>query len=200
MPNESIFTPNGPHTPNHPAHYDPSDMSDANDPKSGFGSPLGNYGDEYNSFSETGEGELSTSDVGVSDPRNSDSMTHTDSGNETAPSRSAPKDPFYFIVPHAELKYQNEVAFVRKVYEDEVEISIKGNLLTVPKDKLTYALPQEGDTVKVVFGPVAGEEGELLGIDGDDAIVKMKTTYEIQILPRDTMVKIPNPQDGGDEE
>ena len=35
--------------------------------------------------------------------------------------------------------------------------------LTVSKDALTYTLPKEGDIVKVVVGPVAGEEGELLG-------------------------------------
>merc|ERR1719242_1110460 len=190
QPMESNFTPNGPHTPQ-PA-YDPSDLSDAQDNK--YPSPLANFGDDYQSFSETGEGELSTSDVGVSDPsgRHSDSMTHTDSGNETSGNRNnVPKDPFYFIIPNAELKLNDSVALVKSVNDSKVTVSVDGNDVEVNKDELTYALPKEGDNVKVVIGPVAGEEGELLGIDGDDAIVKMSTTYEIQILARDTMVKIP---------
>eukprot|EP00492_Amphilonche_elongata_P004863 TRINITY_DN525_c0_g1_i2.p1 TRINITY_DN525_c0_g1~~TRINITY_DN525_c0_g1_i2.p1 ORF type:complete len:198 (+),score=43.28 TRINITY_DN525_c0_g1_i2:23-595(+) len=184
-----MFTPSQPMTPQ-PA-YDPSDMSDTQDPKSSF-SPVTNFGEDNYSFSETGEDQLSTSDIGVSDPRNSDSMTHTDSGNEPSAVRQAPKDAFYFIIPEAELKYQDDVAIVKEVTDNDVRIELPNNgnqTLTVSKDALTYTLPKEGDNVKVVVGPVAGEEGELLGIDGEDAIVKMSTTYEIQILPRDTMVK-----------
>jgi len=190
--NQSMWPSQGPNTPGS-GPYDPSDMSDANDiPKHQF-SPLGgNYQDEYNSYSETGEGDLSTSDVGVSmsDPPHSDSMgTHTDSGNETSNARSGPRDAFYFIVKNAELRYQNKVAIVEEVFDSEVRVLVEGNSITVPKDGLAYILPNENDTVKIVCGPVAGTTGELLGIDGSDAIVKISTTFEIQILPRDTMVK-----------
>jgi len=194
---ESMFTPNQPMTPQ-PA-YDPSDMSDTQDPKSSF-SPVTNFGDENYSFSETGEDQLSTSDIGVSDPRNSDSMTHTDSGNENTAQRQAPKDAFYFIIPDAKLKYQDEACLVKEILENNevrIELESSGQITTVPKDALTYTLPKEGDNVKVVVGAVAGETGELLGIDGDDAIVKMSTTYEIQILPRDSMVKTPAVDKGG---
>eukprot|EP00493_Phyllostaurus_siculus_P002778 UN02791 len=139
-PTDSMFTPAQPMTPQ-PA-YDPSDMSDTQDPKSSF-SPVTNFGDENYSFSETGEDQLSTSDIGgISDPRNSDSMTHTDSGNETSAVRPAPKDAFYFIIPDAELKYQDEVAIVKEILDDnqvKIQLPKSGDkLLTVSKDALTY--------------------------------------------------------------
>jgi len=189
--NQSMWPSQGPNTPGS-GPYDPSDMSDANEIPKNY-SPLGgNYQDEYNSFSETGEGDLSTSDVGVSmsDPPHSDSMgTHTDSGNETSNARNGPRDAFYFVVKNAELRYQDKVAIVEEVFESEAQVLFEGNSIRVPKDALTYVLPNENDTVKIVCGAVAGTTGELLGIDGTDAIVKISTTFEIQILPRDTMVK-----------
>jgi ribosomal protein L24 len=45
-----------------------------------------------------------------------------------------------------------------------------------------------GDTVKVVRGPNAGSSGVLQGVDGNDAIVKLKTG--IAIVPKDSITRI----------
>lgn len=52
---------------------------------------------------------------------------------------------------------------------------------TVPVGDLTLVKPERKDAVRVVAGELAGQYGELLGLDVGDAIVKLGT--DIKILP-----------------
>ena len=49
--------------------------------------------------------------------------------------------------------------------------------------------PGKKDEIKVVSGQQAGETGKLIGIDGEDGIVKMDTNSDIKILDLESLCK-----------
>ena len=50
--------------------------------------------------------------------------------------------------------------------------------------------PGKKDPVKVVTGQLAGETGTLIGIDGEDGIVKMDANTDIKILDLESLAKL----------
>lgn len=116
--------------------------------------------------------------------------TNGNSINDISGKNIKNKNLHYYITYNSELLYKNKIVIVKKIFTDTVKIILGGKEIFVKKKQLVYKNPNEGDVVKIVSGKDLGEKGRLLGIDGNDAIVKMKRTSEIQILSINTLVKI----------
>lgn len=167
----SIFTPTTPSTPQMSLGegiqpYDPQDVSSSN---------------EEPSTTDFEGGYGSMSGTGLTAP-------------ETEAGGDGPANPYYYIVPNAVLKHdESNVKVVSSSAEQaEVQVLDSDNQIietkTLDKTALKVYPPPENSKIQVVLGRLAGDTGELIGIDGEDAIVKMDVTFEIQILPHKSLV------------
>ena len=74
----------------------------------------------------------------------------------------------------------NDITVVVMIGDEELDIKVADIKRCVPGKK---------DLIKVVSGVLAGETGSLIGIDGDDGIVKMDTNSDIKILELECLGK-----------
>merc|ERR1719204_1314947 len=169
----SMFTPTTPTTPAGLQTYDPSDVSDSNE--DGANWDMGYASTD--SPPRDGSAHNMSSDI------------QSESASEMMQAEQL-KDPFYFVKTGAFLRHNEQMCQVTEVNGDKVTIKIGENTETVEKEVLQHVAPPESSRVQVVLGKLNGEQGELIGIDGDDAIVKMDVTYEIQILQHNSLVQI----------
>jgi len=63
-----------------------------------------------------------------------------------------------------------------------VRVDVDGEEVQIEVIYIQRKVPGKKDRIKVVSGALAGETGVLIGIDGDDGIVKMDTNSDIKIL------------------
>ena len=71
-----------------------------------------------------------------------------------------------------------------------VSLRLGGETVTVGVGDLERVAPGKKDPVKVVTGQLAGETGTLIGIDGEDGIVKMDANTDIKILDLESLAKL----------
>jgi len=71
-----------------------------------------------------------------------------------------------------------------------VSVLIGGETVNVAIGELERVPPGKKDQVKVVTGQLAGETGTLIGIDGEDGIVKMDANTDIKILDLESLCKL----------
>jgi len=195
---ESMFTPNTPQTPYDkdtqesmftPHHsdaaatnpYDPSDMS-SNDEAAMYSVESGHSDYENGSYG------------GVPNSQDSAHLS-SDVASESATeliNQQQNNDPYYYVKNGAYLKYNDKGCQVKQISGDTVKLQMLdgGDQISVTKDALQHVAPPENSRVQVVLGRLMNERGELIGIDGDDAIVKMDVTNEIQILAHNSLVQV----------
>ena len=65
-----------------------------------------------------------------------------------------------------------------------------GSVIQVSVDTVIAVLPEKHDKIKVLRGEEAGQLGMLIGTDGDDGIVKMDGTSEINIYNLSWLAKL----------
>jgi len=73
--------------------------------------------------------------------------------------------------------------------ESTVTVHIDGEEVQIPVADVQRMAPGKKDEIKVVSGQQAGETGKLIGIDGEDGIVKMDTNSDIKILDLESLCK-----------
>jgi len=74
--------------------------------------------------------------------------------------------------------------------ENTVLVDVAGEEVHVPVADVQRVAPGKKDQIKVVKGQQAGETGVLIGIDGEDGIVKMDTNSDIKILDLESLCKV----------
>jgi len=80
---------------------------------------------------------------------------------------------FQCITKNEELLNKNRIVVTQKLSTEDVSISLNGKKMLVKREHLTYKYPKEKDEVRILCGKSIGEKGKILGIDGNDAIVKL---------------------------
>lgn len=89
--------------------------------------------------------------------------------------------------------YESSVGVIQEVLGDQCRVTLpdRGNeTITVPNDMLEAVQPAKRDRLRVVGGNFAGECGSLVGVYGNDGIVKMDVNLEIKILPMTSLAKL----------
>ena len=89
--------------------------------------------------------------------------------------------------------YTGAIGIIQEVLGDQCRITLpdRGDeSLTVPSDVLEPVAPGKRDRLRVVGGGFSGESGVLIGVYGNDGIVKMDVNLEIKILPMTTLAKL----------
>jgi transcription elongation factor SPT5 len=89
--------------------------------------------------------------------------------------------------------YQGAVGIIQEVLGDQSRITLpdRGDeSLTLPNDVLEPVAPGKRDRLRVVGGGFSGESGVLIGVYGNDGIVKMDVNLEIKILPMTSLAKL----------
>lgn len=83
------------------------------------------------------------------------------------------------------------IADVLSTDQCRVTLTDRGNeSITVPNDSLEMVAPGKKDRLRVVGGEFRGETGVLVGVYGNDGIVKMDVTMDIKILPMTNLAKM----------
>lgn len=65
-----------------------------------------------------------------------------------------------------------------------------GEEVIVPQNDLVQVRPKKSDRIKITSGGQRGFTGKLIGIDGNDGIVKLDDTYEVKILEMAFLAKL----------
>lgn len=89
--------------------------------------------------------------------------------------------------------YDSTVGIIQEVLGDQCRVTLpdRGNeTVTVPNDMLEAVAPAKRDRLRVVGGDFNGECGSLVGVYGNDGIVKMDVNLEIKILPMTSLAKL----------
>jgi len=89
--------------------------------------------------------------------------------------------------------YAGSVGIIQEVLGDQCRVTLpdRGDeSLTVPNDMLEPVAPGKRDRLRVVGGGFSGESGVLIGVYGNDGIVKMDVNLEIKILPMTSLAKL----------
>ena len=63
-------------------------------------------------------------------------------------------------------------------------------VVTVLQGELEVVRPKKSDKIKITSGGQRGLTGKLIGIDGNDGIVKLDDTYEVKILEMSSLAKL----------
>jgi len=63
-------------------------------------------------------------------------------------------------------------------------------VVTVLQGELEAVRPKKSDKIKITSGGQRGLTGKLIGIDGNDGIVKLDDTYEVKILEMSSLAKL----------
>ena len=88
------------------------------------------------------------------------------------------------------------VAEVTAAGEYELMMFDRPTRVTVRAAEVAPAKPAKKDKLIVFEGELAGQMGTLIGIDGDDGIVKMSATNDIKILHLKVCAKMAPENDG----
>jgi transcription elongation factor SPT5 len=70
-----------------------------------------------------------------------------------------------------------------------VRVGEAGETMTIPAAELTPVAPRKRDRVRIMDGDNAGQTGQLIGIDGNDAIVKLDKDLDIKIVVLSQIVR-----------
>lgn len=89
--------------------------------------------------------------------------------------------------------YDSAIGIIQEVLADQCRVTLpdRGNEnISVPNEMLEPVAPSKRDRLRVVGGNFKGECGSLVGVYGNDGIVKMDVNMEIKILPMTTLAKL----------
>lgn len=67
---------------------------------------------------------------------------------------------------------------------------LSGEVAFVPNDSMEPVAPNKKERLRVVRGEHKGNTGTLIGVYGQDGIVKMESTLDIKILPMTMLAKL----------
>lgn len=90
--------------------------------------------------------------------------------------------------------FEGKVGVIKRVYPGStcaVLMLDEKELITVPGDYLSAVGPGKRDKIKFIHGKLAGQTGQLLGLDGNDGIVKMDNdALDIRVVPLGQLAKL----------
>ncbi|ETO32202.1 hypothetical protein RFI_04916 [Reticulomyxa filosa] len=109
--------------------------------------------------------------------------------------RARQMDRHYYVIQGAILLYRDNPVRVIDLDGPNGNVTIKmlsdGNVLNVSREELVHSIPKENDRVRVVFGRLEGHDGQIIGIDGIEAIVQIDgPDKDIHIMNKNLVVTI----------
>lgn len=83
----------------------------------------------------------------------------------------------YVVIKEHESRYNDREAIVQDVTDGKVDVYIPDHKcnLEVDFDQLAPTRPQPGDHARVIFGPEGGHSGQLISMDGTEAVIRSQT-------------------------
>jgi transcription elongation factor SPT5 len=96
--------------------------------------------------------------------------------------------------PDIEVKYSSGRGIVKEVHTDGTSVVAMldrpDTMPAVPVEALEPVVPSKKDRLKVIRGEFKGNSGVLIGVYGNDGIVKMDSNLDIKILPMNHIAKL----------